>query len=286
MDFPPVVDLRSPAAVIAFSGWNDAGNAASDLITHLIAAYPGTDLGRIDDERYWDFQHTRPMLRREADGPWIEWPAVRLRVVHHPERDIVAVVGPEPNMLWRSFSAELVARLRAVSPELVVFLGAMLSDTPHSRPLPVGVYTTDPTVGARYAMEPNDYTGPTGMIGVASQQMMDERIPAASLWVSVPHYVSSPPNPKAQDALLTELETLLRVQLDHAEIPEEAVKWSSAVDQLSRQDPDIAEYIGQLEEARDAEQVEGATVSVLGRVMPRMLRSPARSPPDFSKRSS
>ncbi|QNP56781.1 PAC2 family protein [Tessaracoccus defluvii] len=116
MDFPPVVDLRSPAAVIAFSGWNDAGNAASDLITHLIAAYPGTDLGRIDDERYWDFQHTRPMLRREADGPWIEWPAVRLRVVHHPERDIVAVVGPEPNMLWRSFSAELVARLRAVSP--------------------------------------------------------------------------------------------------------------------------------------------------------------------------
>ncbi|QNP56780.1 PAC2 family protein [Tessaracoccus defluvii] len=148
----------------------------------------------------------------------------------------------------------------------------MLSDTPHSRPLPVGVYTTDPTVGARYAMEPNDYTGPTGMIGVASQQMMDERIPAASLWVSVPHYVSSPPNPKAQDALLTELETLLRVQLDHAEIPEEAVKWSSAVDQLSRQDPDIAEYIGQLEEARDAEQVEGATGDTIAAELEKFLR--------------
>ncbi|NHB86060.1 hypothetical protein G7085_20150 [Tessaracoccus sp. HDW20] len=103
------------------------------------------------------------------------------------------MLGPEPNLLWRTFSLELVKALRQIDPEIVLFLGAMLSDTPHSRPLPVGIYSTDPEVGKRYAMEPNDYTGPTGMIGVASQLLLHERIPSASLWVSVPHYVSTPP---------------------------------------------------------------------------------------------
>ncbi|WP_077352187.1 proteasome assembly chaperone family protein [Tessaracoccus flavescens] len=272
MQFATMEDLRNPAVAIAFSGWNDAGNAASDLLRHLIESYPGTDLGVIDDERYWDFQQTRPMLHRAADGPWIEWPVIRVRVVHHPERDIVAVLGPEPNLLWRTFSQELVKAIHQIDPEIVLFLGAMLSDAPHSRPLPVGVYSTDPEVGRKFSMEANDYTGPTGMIGVASQLLLHERIPSASLWVSVPHYVSTPPNPKAQEALLTELESVLRVSLDHAEIPDEAEKWSMAVDQLSQQDPDIAEYIGQLEEARDAEEVEGATGDTIAAELEKFLR--------------
>lgn len=272
MQFASLDDLRDPAVVVAFSGWNDAGNAASDLVRHLMDAYPGTDLAGIDDERYWDFQHTRPMLHRAADGPWIEWPAIRLRVVRHPQRDIVVVLGPEPNLLWRSFSIELVERIARIKPEIVLFLGAMLSDTPHSRPLPVGVYTTDPAVEREFAMETNDYTGPTGMIGVTSQLLLHERIPAAAIWVSVPHYVSTPPNPKAQDALLTELEGVLRIELDHAEIPTEAAKWSSAVDALSQQDPDIAEYIEQLEEARDTEEVEGATGDTIAAELEKFLR--------------
>lgn len=272
MQYASSANLRDPAVVVAFSGWNDAGNAASDLLGHLIEAYPGTDLRSLDDERFWDFQHTRPMLHREADGPWIEWPAIRLRVVHHPERDLVVATGPEPNLIWRTFSTELVRRIREIGPEIVVFLGAMLSDTPHSRPLPVGVYTIDPLVEQKYSMEVNDYTGPTGMIGVATQLMLHERIPAASLWVSVPHYVSAPPSPKAQDALLTELEGILHVQLDHAEIPAEALKWTSAVDQLSQQDPDIAEYIEQLEEARDTEEVEGATGDTIAAELEKFLR--------------
>ncbi len=89
MQFGRFDDLRNPAVVIGFSGWNDAGNAASDLLRHLMEAYPGTDLGVIDDERYFDFQHTRPMLNQSADGPWVEWPALRIRAVHHPTRDIV-----------------------------------------------------------------------------------------------------------------------------------------------------------------------------------------------------
>ena len=127
--------LRNPAVVVAFSGWNDAGNAASDIVAHLIAAYPGFDVGTIDGERYYDFQAARPMLHRAADGPWIEWPAIRFRVVQHPDRDLVVVVGPEPNLLWRTFAAELIGHVQRVEPDIVVFLGAMLSDTPHSRPL-------------------------------------------------------------------------------------------------------------------------------------------------------
>lgn len=271
-------ELRDPAVVVAFSGWNDAGNAASDLAQHLLASYPGTDLGALDDERYYDFQNTRPMLHRAADGPWIEWPAIRFRVVHHPDRDIVVAFGPEPSLLWRSFSAELVRRIKEFNPEIVLFLGAMLSDTPHSRPLPVGVYTTDPHVERRLGLEQSDYTGPTGMIGVVTQLMLHERVPAASVWVSVPHYVSSPPNPKAQEALLTEMEAILRITLDHAGIPDEAERWASAVDQLSQQDPDIAEYIEQLEEARDAEEVEGATGDTIAAELEKFLRKQGDEP--------
>lgn len=272
MEFTPLAGLRNPAVIIGFSGWNDAANAASDLLGHLIDAYPGDDAGTIDDERYYDFQATRPMLHRAADGPWVEWPGIRIRVVHHPERDLVVMLGPEPSLLWRSFAAELIARVKVVGPDIVVFLGAMLSDTPHTRPLPVGVYTSDPSVEKRLSIQPNDYTGPTGMIGVATQQMLHERIPAASVWVSVPHYVSSPPNPKAQDALLTELEGVLHVPLDHKSIPEEAERWTTAVDELSQEDPDIAEYIGQLEEARDEEEVQGATGDTIAAELEKFLR--------------
>ncbi len=272
MQFTPLEGLRNPAVLIAFSGWNDAANAASDLLSHVIDSYPGDDAGVIDDERFYDFQATRPELHRAADGPWVEWPAIRIRVVHHPDRDLVVMLGPEPSLLWRTFARELISRVQQVEPDLVVFIGALLSDTPHTRPLPVGVYTSDPRLEQRLSLKPGEYEGPTGMIGVASQQMLQSRIPAASVWVSVPHYVSSPPNPKAQDALLTELEGVLHVSLDHKAMPEEAARWTNAVDELSQQDPDIAEYIGQLEEARDQEEVQGATGDTIAAELEKFLR--------------
>lgn len=274
-----LANLRNPAVVVAFSGWNDAGNAASDLLEYLMNSYPGFDAGAIDDERYYDFQHARPILQRTADGPWLEWPAMRFRVVHHPDRDLVLVLGPEPNLLWKTFATTLIGRIKEINPEIVLFLGAMLSDTPHSRPLPVGLYSSDPAVQRSHHLPASDYTGPTGMVGVASQLMIHERIPAATLWVSVPHYVSTPPNPKAQHALLRELQTLLKIQVDQDEISAEAEKWASAVDHLSQQDPDIAEYIEQLEEARDQEEVEGATGDTIAAELEKFLRRQGDEPP-------
>ncbi|WP_296138813.1 PAC2 family protein [uncultured Tessaracoccus sp.] len=256
MDLEPLTDLRDPVVVIAFSGWNDAANAASDVVEHLVAQYPGDELMPIDDEHYFDFQATRPVLHRAADGPWIEWPSIRLRRLRHPERDIVAVLGPEPNLRWRSFCRAVVERVRGLRPDLVVTIGAMLSDTPHSRPFPTGLYTTNETLRERLGFETSSYEGPVGIVGVLGQAVEQAGVPSAALWVSVPHYVASPPNPQAQLQLLGRLESVLGIDIDHGDLEPRAQEWVEAVDAIAGQDPDIEEYIEQLEEARDQEVVE------------------------------
>ena len=256
MHFEPPTDLRDPAVVIAFSGWNDAANAASDLAERLIEALPGDELQSIDDETYFDFQATRPLVRREADGAWIEWPSIRFRRLRHETRDIIMVVGPEPNLRWRSFCREIVERVEQLSPSITLTLGAMLADTPHSRPFPTGLYAHTDDLRERLGFESSTYSGPTGIIGVLSQALAHAGLPSASLWVSVPHYVCNPPNPKAQLQLLERLETALCVQFDRDDLETAAASWIEAVDELAGQDPDIGEYIEQLEEARDQEVVE------------------------------
>ena len=264
--------LRDLAVIIAFGGWNDAGSAASDTASHVLSKYERVELATIDDERYFDYQATRPYMRRSADGPFIEWPTISLTLVRHPERDIIVVVGPEPSLLWRSFSAELMQHLRELEPKLVVLLGAMLSDTPHSRPLPVSMYTFDAELRELLDLEPSKYEGPTGIIGVVNQMLITEGMPTASMWVAIPHYVANPPSPKGQQALLSRLEQVLGLSLDYDDLPDEADKWTAAVDELSSEDPDVAEYIEQLEEAKDAHDVEGATGDTIAAEFERYLR--------------
>lgn len=272
MLFEHLRPFRDLAVVIAFGGWNDAGSAASDTATHITNSYERVELGTIGDERYFDYQATRPYMRRSPDGPYIVWPSITLTLVRHPDRDILVVVGPEPSLLWKSFSTELISRIQEVDPTLVVLLGAMLSDTPHSRPLPVSMYTFDPGLRELLDLEPFDYEGQTGIIGVVNQMLIAEGLPTASMWVSIPHYVANPPSPKGQQALLTRLEQVLGVSLDYDELPDEAEKWTAAVDELSSEDPDVSEYIEQLEEAKDAHDVEGATGDTIAAEFERYLR--------------
>lgn len=264
--------LRDLAVVIAFGGWNDAGSAASDTASHVLSRYERIELATIDDERYFDYQATRPYMHRSPDGPYIEWPSIALTLVRHPQRDILVVVGPEPSLLWRSFTAELMDHLRQLEPQLVVLLGAMLSDTPHSRPLPVNMYTFDAELRDLLDLEPSKYEGPTGIIGVVNQMLIAEGLPTASMWVAIPHYVANPPSPKGQQALLSRLEQVLGLPLDYDDLPDEADKWTAAVDELSSEDPDVAEYIEQLEEAKDAHDVEGATGDTIAAEFERYLR--------------
>ena len=272
MQFQPPSDLRDPAVVIAFEGWNDAANAASDTVSLLDKRYPSRIIGRIDDERYYDFQAVRPEVRRAADGPWIVWPHTSLIHVEHPDRDLILAIGPEPSLLWRSYCAEFVRSIEQVSPSMVVLLGAMLSDTPHSRPLPVSTYSLDKPLQDRLLLNPPTYEGPTGILGVLNQAIITTGIPVASIWVQVPHYVATPPNPKAQLALLAQLEPVLGITLDKHDLPETAEEWTRAVDELSQEDPDVAEYIEQLEEQKDASDVEGATGDTIAAEFERYLR--------------
>ena len=272
MLFQHLAPFRDLAVIIAFGGWNDAGSAASDTASHIQENYERIELGSIDDERYFDYQATRPYLHRSPDGPFIEWPHILLTLVRHPDRDILVVVGPEPSLLWRSFSTELISTLKQFDPKLVVLLGAMLSDTPHSRPLPVSMYTFDSGLRDLLNLEPSDYDGPTGIVGVVNQMLIAEGLPTASIWVAIPHYVANPPSPKGQQALLSRLEQVLGLSLDYDDLPDEAEKWTAAVDELSSEDPDVAEYIGQLEDAKDAHDVEGVTGDTIAAEFERYLR--------------
>ncbi len=270
-DFDPA-QLTNPAVVIAFSGWNDAANAASDALRRVLENFDSVQIDSIDDERYFDFQITRPVLRRSADGPWISWPQLIIHHVPCPERDLIVVLGPEPSLLWRSFTTDLIDRLASYQPEVVILLGAMLSDTAHTRPLPVAMSTYHQELRSRLAIQDLNYEGPTGITGIVNQMLIGAGFPSASMWVSIPHYVGSSPSPKAQLALLERLEQVLEIKLQADQLSEEAAEWVNAVDALSQDNPEVADYIEQLEQAQDALDVSGVTADSLAAEFERYLR--------------
>ncbi len=267
--------LTSPVIIAAFEGWNDAGEAASGVINHLSLAWQATPVGAIDPEDYYDFQVTRPVTEvAEGRTERLVWPTTRLLVARQDAagRDVVLVHGIEPNMRWRAFCAELVTAFAAVKADLVVLLGALLADSPHTRPVPVTAAASDPALAADLRAEPVDYKGPTGILGVLQHVCADAGLPAVSLWASVPHYVAQPPCPKATLALLRGVEDVLDVSLPLADLPAEARAWERGVDELAGQDSEVAEYVRTLEEAKDATDLPEASGDAIAREFERYLR--------------
>lgn len=251
--------LRSPVVVMAFGGWNDAGDAATGVVRHLREHYPHDFLCDLETEDYYDYQATRPMVRNTTEGRWLSWPRVTLTRVGLPDRDLVLFEGPEPSLRWRSFAAEMVSEVRQIDPDSVVLLGAMLSDTPHSRPLPLTGSTKNEELEHRLDFEPNSYEGPTGIVGVLADVFTRLDFPVVSLWTAVPHYVANPPSPKATLTLLNGLETVLGVPLDLGDLATEVRAWEQQVNELAAEDSEVADYIASLESMSDqVEQAEGA----------------------------
>jgi proteasome assembly chaperone (PAC2) family protein len=254
-EFDGLPTLRSPIAIAAFEGWNDAGDAATAVVEHLEAAWEAEPLAAIDPDDYYDFQVNRPTVSMtEGDGRRIEWPTTRLSVCSPPgsERDIVLVRGLEPNMRWRGFCEELLEILHALEVDSVVLLGALLADVPHTRPFPVHGSSTDPAMVDRYGLQPSRYEGPTGITGVMHEACAHAELETVSFWVQVPHYVAQPPCPKATLALLTRLEDVLDIPVPTEDLPEAAASWVATVDELSTQDSEMSDYVRALEE-RDGE---------------------------------
>ncbi|HRA74954.1 MAG TPA: PAC2 family protein [Propionicimonas sp.] len=265
-------ELRNPAVVAAFGGWNDAGEAASGVIDHLAEAYEARLEFSLDPEEFYDFQVNRPTARmRKPTERVIEWPTTEVLVAELPERDVVLIGGPEPNYHWRDYTARLMSLLRTVKPELVVLLGALLTDTPHSRPVPVSATASNPRVAEELGLDLSTYEGPTGILGVLAQECDQLGLSVVSLWASVPHYVAEPPNPKAALALVTRLEDILNTPLETGELPEDAETWETQVNELVADDPDIANYIAALEERRD-EETPTATGDTIAAEFERYLR--------------
>jgi predicted ATP-grasp superfamily ATP-dependent carboligase len=267
--------LTSPVIIAAFEGWNDAGEAASGVINHLSLAWQAAPVGAIDPEDYYDFQVTRPVTEvAEGRTERLIWPTTRLLAAKQDTtgRDLLLVHGIEPNMRWRGFCSELVTSFSELGIELVVLLGALLADSPHTRPVPVAAAASDPALAADLRAEPVDYKGPTGIVGVLQHACADAGIPAVSLWASVPHYVAQPPCPKATLALIRGVEDVLDVSLPLADLPQEARAWERGVDELAEQDTEVADYVRTLEEAKDATDLPEASGDAIAREFERYLR--------------
>jgi hypothetical protein len=261
--------------IAAFEGWNDAGEAASATVGHLSAAWDASEIGEIDPEDYYDFQVTRPVLEvAEGRARRLAWPTTRLAVAHPAAlgRDLILVHGIEPNMRWRGFCRELVGGFTDLGAELVILVGALLADSPHTRPVPVNVAASDEKLAAALQIEPVDYQGPTGIVGVLQDACATAGIPAVSLWAAVPHYVAQPPSPKATLALLRGVEDILDAPMPLGELPDEARAWERGVDELAEQDSEVAEYVRALEEAKDATDLPEASGDAIAREFERYLR--------------
>jgi proteasome assembly chaperone (PAC2) family protein len=246
----------APVMLAAFEGWNDAGDAASTAVEHLALHWDATELAAIDPDEYYDFQVSRPTVRL-VDGVSraIDWPTTRLHRCRPPgsAQDLILVRGIEPNMRWRAFCAEVIAQAQELGVGTVITLGALLADTPHTRPVPVTGTSFDKASAARYRLQRSRYQGPTGIVGVLQDACVQAGFPAISFWAAVPHYVSQPPAPKATIALLQRVEEVLDVEVPLGGLPEQAEKWERTVSEMADEDDEVREYVKALEEAGDAE---------------------------------
>ncbi len=248
--------LRAPALVCAFKGWNDAADAASTAITFVGGALGARRFATIDPEEFYDFQTVRPRIELvDGHARQIAWPAVELYEVRIPRapRDLVLLCGSEPSLRWRSFSQVIVELAEALGTQLVVTLGALLADVPHTRPVSVTGLASDPALVARLGLTPSSYEGPTGIVGVLHAACSEGGLPSASLWAAVPHYIAATPNPKASLALVRKLEGLVGVAVDATDLETAAADYERQVNAAVQTDPDVQAFVERLEQAAGSE---------------------------------
>ena len=263
--------------VAAFRGWNDGAQAASLAASFLAQAWEARRFADIDPEEFFDFQATRPHVALE-DGLTrrIDWPETAFYHAAIPgtERDAVLALGIEPNLRWRTFSAEIVELAGDLGVELVVTLGALLADVPHTRPAPVTGSATDPKLVEELGLASSRYEGPTGIVGVVHDACRTAELPSASLWAAVPHYASLAASPKAALALCERLAGLLGTQFDLGDLERASEAYEQQVSEAVASDEETEAYVRQLEERRDAlgDELDVPSGETLAAELTRLLR--------------
>jgi hypothetical protein len=267
------VTVSGRAMLAAFEGWNDAADAASNAIEHLEREWQAQPFAAIDPEDYYDYQVNRPTVRL-VDGVTrrIEWPTSRLSVAKTIDPEVVLLRGLEPNMRWRAFCDELVEFAQELDVQSVVCLAALLADVPHSRPIEIHGSASDDALAANLGLTRSRYEGPTGVVSVFHEACARAGLKVVSFWASVPHYVGQPPCPKATLSLLHRAEDALDIAIPLGDLPEQARAWEHGVDELAREDGEIAEYISSLEEREDEAQLPEASGDAIAKAFERYLR--------------
>ena len=273
--------LEHPIVIAAFRGWNDGGQGASLATGYLAKLWDATRFAEIEPENFFDFQATRPHVSLE-DGVTrrIDWPSTVFYHGRPPglERDVVLLLGIEPNLRWQTFTNLIVDFIKGLQVELMISLGALLADVPHTRPCPVTGSASDQELVERLGLSASRYEGPTGIVGVLHDACRQAEIQSASLWAAVPHYVSLTPSPKAALARCERLAELIEADIDTTELAEAAANYSEQVSEAVASDPDTAAYIEELEQRADtlADEADLPSGDALAAELTRFLRERER----------
>lgn len=258
--------------IVAFEGWNDAGEAASGAARAVRDHLNLAPTLEIEPEDYFDYQFNRPNVSMNEDGQRVlQWPGVTL----YAPTDGVGIhvlLGTEPSRGWKTFSGEIIDAAEAAGVSGIVFLGAMLADVPHTRPISLFVGSDNAAVQEFWELEPSSYEGPVGIISVLGLAAEKAGIPTLAIWASVPHYVHNSPSPKATLALLDRLEEFVDVVVDRGSLVADASAWEDGIDALAEDDEDMAAYIKQLEQARDTVDSPEASGDAIAEEFERYLR--------------
>jgi len=251
------VELRHPILIAAFRGWNDAGDAASFAASHLGRVWSATEFASIDPEEFYDFQAVRPQvelvdgLSRKVTWPSNEFMGAKLSGA---AQDVIVLVGTEPNLRWRTFSNLIVEVAKAHEVGLVLTLGALLADVPHSRPVPITGTAVDTELIKRLDLQRSRYEGPTGIVGVLHEAFAKADIDSASLWAAVPHYLAVTPNPKAALALVERATKLVGAAAEIDDLQRASMVYEERVTEMVAGDEDVQEYVKMLEDRSDEQQ--------------------------------
>ena len=273
--------------VVAFEGWNDAGEAASGAVKTLKEQLEVETLMAIEPEDYFDYQFNRPSIGFDDDGKRVlVWPSVTMYGpddADATEESVYLLVGTEPSRGWKTFTTEVLDAIVANGITGVVFLGAMLADVPHTRPISVFTSSENPDVREQFTLERSTYEGPVGILSVLADAAENSGVPTVTIWASVPHYVHNAPSPKATLALIDKLEEIIDVVIPRGELVDEATAWETGIDALASDDDDMSTYIEQLEQARDTVDSPEASGDAIAQEFERYLQRSDEGKPDNGK---
>lgn len=248
-------ELREPTMIIAFAGWSDAGGAATAAAQYLIDRWHAAKFADIDAEEFYDFTQLRPTVRWEGDERRIDWPENAFYFHRTLERDFIVFNGIEPHLHWRSYSETILDTIKQFNVGLVVSLGAMYVDYPHTRPLRVTGQAPDEEMQERAGLftRGGRYEGPTGINGVLNVALREQNLPAGTLWANVPHYVSASPNPPASLALLKTLTAMLQIEIPLGRMVRASAAFDQQLNEATSRNSEVSDYVRNLEQRIDSE---------------------------------